>query len=84
MNVLYLNIPIILMSLIPFLIKFIIYKYRYYIDFNKVIAKKQTKKYFGYFLGTGIPLTLAILTATINGQISNFLLAYLEGTKSVG
>ncbi|ENV24279.1 oligosaccharide flippase family protein [Acinetobacter baumannii] len=84
LNVLYLNIPIILMSLIPFLIKFIIYKYRYYIDFNKVIAKKQTKKYFGYFLGTGIPLTLAILTATINGQISNFLLAYLEGTKSVG
>ncbi|MBD8352881.1 oligosaccharide flippase family protein [Acinetobacter nosocomialis] len=84
LNVLYLSIPIILMSLIPFLIKFIIYKCKYHINFNKVKAKKQTKRYFSYFLGAGIPLTLAILTATINGQISNFLLAYLEGTKSVG
>lgn len=84
LNVLYLSIPIILMSLIPFLIKFIIYKCKYHINFNKVKSKKQTKKYFGYFLGAGLPLTLAILTATINGQISNFLLAYIEGTKSVG
>ncbi|EXA80419.1 oligosaccharide flippase family protein, partial [Acinetobacter baumannii] len=84
LNVLYLSVPIILISLIPFLIKFIIYKYRYHINFNKIKSKKQTKRYFSYFLGAGIPLTLAILTATINGQISNFLLAYLEGTKSVG
>ncbi|MDI9810026.1 oligosaccharide flippase family protein, partial [Acinetobacter baumannii] len=84
LNVLYLSIPIILMSLIPFLIKFIIYKCKYHINFNKVKSKKQTKKYFGYFLGAGLPLTLAILTATINGQISNFLLVYIEGAKSVG
>lgn len=43
LNVLYLSIPIILMSLIPFLIKFIIYKCKYHINFNKVKSKNKLK-----------------------------------------
>lgn len=84
LNVLYLGIPIILMSFVPFLIKILIYKCKYYNYFNRVISKNQSKKYYGYFIKIGFPLTLSILTTTINGQVSNFLLAYLNGTKSVG
>lgn len=85
LDYLYLILPIILMTLIPLLIKMSIYykKHQSMIKISNGFNVKQ-KKYRAYFFAMGIPLTLAVLTATVNGQISNFLLGYLENTKSVG
>lgn len=82
LNVVYFTIPIVAYSLIPFCIKFYL--------FRDVINKHNIKriaffrrKYFKYILSAGIPLTLAALSATLNGQIATFLLAYLYDTKHV-
>jgi len=82
LNVLYLCFPIVIMTLIPFLIKF--YFYRSYVDQSKFCKKNKNLKYYKYFIYTGVPLTLSILTVSINSQIANYFLAYFEGTKSVG
>lgn len=81
----YLCIPIVMMTLVPFLIKALFY-YKKYLVSSKVVLKKtvKNKKYRVYFLGAGFPLMLAVITATVNGQASNFLLGYLENTASVG
>lgn len=85
MDFIYLCIPIVLMTLIPFLIKLLFYYNKYLIS-SKVVLKKtvKNKRYMVYFLGAGFPLMLAVITATVNGQASNFLLGYLENTASVG
>lgn len=81
----YLCIPIVMMTLVPFLIKALFY-YKKYLVSSKVVLKKtvKNKRYRVYFLGAGFPLMLAVITATVNGQASNFLLGYLENTASVG
>ena len=85
LNYLYLTIPIILMTCIPFFIKLWIYfRQHHHTSKPSNIIKVKRKRYRAYFLAMGIPLTFAVLTATINGQISNFLLGYLENTRSVG
>lgn len=85
MDYIYLCVPIVLMTLIPFMIKLFFYYKKYFIT-SKVILKKnvKNKRYMAYFLGAGFPLMLAVITATVNGQASNFLLGYLENTASVG
>ncbi len=85
MDYIYLCIPIVMMTLVPFLIKALFY-YKKYLVSSKVVLKKtvKNKKYRVYFLGAGFPLMLAVITATVNGQASNFLLGYLENTASVG
>ncbi len=85
LNYLYLTIPIILLTCIPFFIKLWFYFKQHYHNskqYNIINIKKN--KYIMRLFAMGVPLTLAVLTATINGQISNFLLGYLENTKSVG
>ena len=81
----YLCIPIVMLTLFPFLIKVLFY-YKKYLVSSKVVLKKtvKNKRYMVYFLGAGFPLMLAVITATVNGQVSNFLLGYLENTASVG
>ena len=85
MDYIYLCLPIVIMTLIPFLIKRFIY-YNNYSKGSKFISQStiKSKKYITYFLGAGIPLMLAVITATVNGQASNFLLGYIENTASVG
>lgn len=82
LNYIYICFPIILMTLIPFIIKFMIY-FKNFKKFSKE-RKINDKKYYYYFIYSGIPLMLAIITAIINGQVANFLLGYIENTKSVG
>lgn len=81
----YLCVPIVMMTLVPFLIKVLFY-YKKYLVSSKMVLRKtvKNKRYMVYFLGAGFPLMLAVITATINGQASNFLLGYLENTASVG
>ena len=85
MDYIYLCVPIVLMTLIPFMIKLFFY-YKKYLISSKVILKKtvKNKRYMAYLLGAGFPLMLAVITATVNGQAANFLLGYLENTASVG
>lgn len=81
----YLCVPIVMMTLVPFLIKVLFY-YKKYLVSSRIVLKKtvKNKRYMVYFLGAGFPLMLAVITATVNGQASNFLLGYLENTASVG
>lgn len=81
----YLCVPIVMMTLVPFLIKVLFY-YKKYLVSSKMVLRKtvKNKRYMVYFLGAGFPLMLAVITATVNGQASNFLLGYLENTASVG
>lgn len=85
LDYIYLTIPIFLMTFIPFLMKLIVYRKKFK-EKNKINVENNSKvkKYIPYFLGVGFPLMLSIITTTVNGQISNFLLGYLENTKSVG
>lgn len=83
LNILFLTIPIVMMSLIPFVIKMMIYKNKYKKEFLSV-KNNRSIKYYRFFLGVGFPLTLSVLTMTINGQMANFMLAYLIGLHSVG
>jgi O-antigen/teichoic acid export membrane protein len=82
LDYLYLGIPIILMTLIPFFIKLYFY--------NKVDLTKdkstleKNKKYYKYFLGVGIPLSLSILASVLNSQVANYIIAALLGVKAVG
>ena len=84
MDYVYLCLPIFLMTLVPYLIKLLFYYKKYLVSSKIVVGEVRNKKYVNYFLGTGIPLMLAVITATVNGQVSNFLLGYLENTESVG
>lgn len=85
LDYIYFCIPIVVMTLLPFIIKIIIY-YKKHSKFSKFFSKRtvKNKRYIAYFLGSGIPLMLAVITATVNGQASNFFLGYIENTKSVG
>ncbi|MBK5975627.1 polysaccharide biosynthesis C-terminal domain-containing protein [Acinetobacter baumannii] len=84
-NYFYLSIPIILMTLIPFLIKYYSYNILLKRD-NKVqyANSKNSYKYLKYFLGVGVPLTLSILASVINSQVANYIIAILLSTKEVG
>ncbi len=84
-NYFYLAIPIILMTLIPFLIKYFTYNFLINRD-NKVLYTngRNSYKYLKYFLGVGIPLTLSILASVINSQVANYIIAILLSTKEVG
>lgn len=85
MDYIYLCLPIVIMTLVPFIIKILIYNDKYLKSSKCVLyVTKKNRKYIGYFLGAGIPLMFAVITATVNGQASNFLLGYIENTASVG
>lgn len=84
LDVLYLCVPIIFMAFIPFLVKIYIFKKKYCLKDKLNLKNKKITKYFYYFFVTGFPLTLAVLSATINGQVANFILASISGVESVG
>lgn len=82
LDVLWLGVPIILFTVIPFFIRLAI--------FNKISDRRKINntfrvkyKYIKYILLAGVPLTLAILSATINTQISSFVIVYLLDSKHV-
>lgn len=81
----HLTIPIVTMTLIPFLIKLNFY-YKYKKKHNKSEKNdlKYRKKYYKYFFGIGVPLTLSILASVFNSQIANYMIAVMLDVKSVG
>lgn len=82
LNILYLCLPIILMTVIPFLIKYYYY-YKEHSFKSSSYKHNNLKKYSKYIFFNGIPLTLSILTIALNTQVANYFLAYFDGTKSV-
>lgn len=81
----YLVIPIVTMTIIPFLIK--LYFYYKNKKKNKKVKKPSVrfrKKYYQYFFGVGIPLTLSILASVFNSQIANYIIAIMLDVTSVG
>lgn len=82
LNVLLLCFPIILMTLIPFCLKFYYY-YKRYLYKNCFYKKYNLRRYFKYIVFNGIPLTFSVLTVALNAQIANYFLAFFDGTKSV-
>ncbi len=82
LDVLYLCIPIIVMTVIPFFIKFQVYR-KLYSKNSRRYEKLKLLKYISFFISAGIPLTFSILTVTFNSQIANYFLAYFGGTQKV-
>lgn len=82
LNVLYLCAPIVLMTVIPFYIKYHVYKKNYACK-SRTSSNKKTLKYAGIFMATGIPITLSVLTVTLNSQVAYYLLAYFWEVKKV-
>lgn len=82
LNFLYLCFPIIIMTFIPFCMKY--YFYRTEHSFKSGFYKNNNfEKYSKYIFLNGIPLTFSILAIALNTQVANYFLAYLDGTKSV-
>lgn len=81
----YLSVPIVLMTLVPFLIKYYTYN-SLVIRVGGVLSTniKNNYKYYKYFFGVGMPLTLSILASVINSQIANYIIAIFLSTKDVG
>lgn len=81
LNIYWLSIPIILTSLIPFLIR--------YIYFNKThvhspIDSKTRKKYSFYLIGSGGAFVISSISVAIYTRMSLFMLGVLDGKSSVG
>lgn len=84
LDIQWLCIPIIIVTLLPYLL-------RLYIDNKKNIFKrtysynkKIFRKYRTYFLAVGIPLVISMLSVSIYLQSANFFLAALTGSHAVG
>lgn len=75
--------PIILVSLIPYIIRQFLFKHHVNLVQNK-ITKKEFFAYYKYFLAVGLPLVISSLSVTIYTQCGNIILAILESTKEVG
>lgn len=88
-DILYLTIPFILLTTIPFFIRLYLYKKnrKYELHDNNLNIRhrsKKARKYYRYFIFSGIPLALVTLSATLNGQIASFVVASKIGTTGVG
>lgn len=84
LDIKWLCVPIIFVTLIPYLI-------RLYIDYKKEILNKvyrynarHFKKYRIYFFNVGVPLVISMLSVNIYLQSANFFLAALSGSRDVG
>lgn len=77
----FLSIPIILTTLIPFLIRRIIAKRE--INHARLIFKKE-KKYIAYMLSVGFPLVISSVSVAIYCNISRLMLGTLNSMKDLG
>lgn len=82
----YLVIPIIITTLIPFLLRFIIFK----VNINKLayqkrnIDKNKIKKYSSYMIYAGIGIVASSISVAIYSRINQFMLGAIDGISSVG
>ncbi|MCT8206960.1 oligosaccharide flippase family protein [Proteus mirabilis] len=80
-NPIYLSIPIIITTFIPFLVRFI--------SFHKMKIVKQTTvnkkiKYNRYILSSGLSIVFSSLSIAIYTRINQFMISYLDGEYSLG
>lgn len=74
----FLAIPIILTTLIPFLIR-LIYTPRVY-----VVKTKHKWRYNKYLFTTGIPLVISTVSMTLYSRVNQFTLSYFNGSYELG
>ncbi|BEM86422.1 O-unit flippase [Serratia marcescens] len=73
--------PIILISLIPYLIRRLNYRRQH----NAVIISEvQRRKYISYALAVGLPLAISGVSVTIYTKFSQFVLAHYCGDRELG
>ncbi|WP_434639878.1 oligosaccharide flippase family protein [Klebsiella sp. I138] len=74
----FLSIPIILTTLIPFLIRLA------YTPKVTFIKSKDKWRYNKYLFSTGIPLVISTVSMTIYSRVNQFSLSYLKGSYELG
>lgn len=88
LNPLYLCIPIILTTLIPFIIRFLLFRQRknHNIQFGRVnkIELKNIKRYSKYMLYAGAGIVSSSISVAVYSRVNQFTLGFLDGTASVG
>lgn len=80
----YFVFPIVLVTLIPYLIRKNIVNRRRIFDNTHFFVKKEFLKYSNYFFLVGVPLVISMLSVNIYLQSANFFLALFDGSASVG
>ena len=86
LNPLYLSVPIVLTTLIPFIIRLIIFERKknnifpdgYSININKM------KKYSKYMFLAGVGIVAASISVAVYSRVNQFTLGAVDGTASVG
>ncbi|EPH0539875.1 oligosaccharide flippase family protein [Klebsiella pneumoniae] len=83
MNPYYLSVPIILTTLIPFIIR----KYFFYVKGvgkRVVVNRKKIKTYSRYMLVTGVGIVASSISVAVYSRINQFTLGAIETVASVG
>ncbi|EPQ0918253.1 oligosaccharide flippase family protein [Klebsiella oxytoca] len=78
LSMFYLSIPIVLTTLIPFLIRM------YYSPSIPFIKSQNKIRYNKYLIITGIPLVISTVSMTIYSRINQFTLSYFKGDYDLG
>ena len=81
-NVYYMTIPIVLVVLIPYILRWFIYKKNK--NLNLRMNLKHNKKYNDYLINTGGALLLSSLSIVVYNQISNIFLAKYTSYAELG
>ncbi|MXF46380.1 oligosaccharide flippase family protein [Raoultella sp. Lac2] len=78
MPIYYLALPIVLTTLIPFIIRL------YYAPSIPLIKLHDKVRYNKYLIHTGIPLVISTVSMTIYSRINQFSLSYFKGSYDLG
>lgn len=81
-NIYYMTIPIVIVVLIPYVLRWIIYKKNKNIKLN--LKAKQKRNYNQYLVNTGGALLLSSLSIVVYNQISNIFLAKYTSYTELG
>lgn len=83
LNPYYLSIPIILSTLIPYLIRLYIYK-KSENRLNRKVSYNEVKVYSKYMILSGISIVFSSIAVAIYTRINQFILNQIDGIASVG
>ncbi|MGL4670362.1 MAG: oligosaccharide flippase family protein [Lactobacillaceae bacterium] len=82
-NYLYLSIPIILVTLIPYILKRALF-YKVNIRGGKVFTLRNELKYSKYMFFAGVPLAISTVSVIIYARIAQFFIIKFGGTEQLG
>ncbi|EOY6716187.1 flippase [Proteus mirabilis] len=80
-NPIYLSIPIIITTFLPFLIRFILFNK---MNLVKEIVVKKKSRYNKYILSSGLAIVFSSLSIAIYTRINQFMISYLDSDYSLG